>query len=700
MNKLVKILVSIVISTFFFLNVSYAKEYTVEQLPLLKQDTLHETVTKRVTNFFTQSHYRDFKLDNEFSGKIFDRYLKQLDYNKSFFTRADIAQFDAQRTQLSDELKTGQLSIAYDLYNLSLVKRFQRYQYALQLLQQPMNFEGDESVDFNRDDIPWAASELELDKYWQERVKYDELSLILADKTEDEVRDILAKRYNRVLKTLIQTNSEDAFQVLMNAFAREIDPHTSYLAPRNKRDFDSQMSLSFEGIGATLGMEDDYTSIMSFVTGGPAEKSGLLSIGDKIIGVGQKGKNIEDVIGWRLDDIVDLIRGPKGTIVRLQILPAGNNTKSKIIEIMRDTIRFEDRQAKSSIVKTDRGSIGVIEIPSFYMGLTDNVKALLADLNKDKVDGIVIDLRNNGGGSLGEVISLTGLFIEKGPVVQVRDNLQKITQYDDKDGIIYYKGPIVVLVNRYSASASEIFAAAMQDYGRAVIAGETTFGKGTVQTSRNITYPIDSVLHPDWPSLGGVQYTIQKFYRINGGSTQLKGVEPDILMTNSQIDYETGERFMDNALPWDSIRVAKYSPIKALNSVLPLLKTQHFERITKNPEFNYIEEDIARYNERKDQQYIVSLNKVKREAEQKDEDKRELVRMNERLSRAGLDNITDLEQLPKDYKIPDAFLDESVEMTLDLAKYYAPIGGKSLNDAVEDDLDAQGHIFELSTPVK
>lgn len=699
MNKLVKVLGSIVVSTVFFLNVSYAKEYTVDQLPLLQQDTLHETVAKRVTNFFTQSHYRSFKLDDEFSDKIFDRYLKQLDYNKSLFIGADIDKFATQRSSLADGLKTGQLSVAYDVYNLSLVKRFQRYQYALKLLQEPMNFEGDESIDFNRDDIPWATSEQELDKYWQERVKYDELSLILADKTEDEAREILTKRYNRVLKTLIQTNSEDAFQVLMNAFAREIDPHTSYLAPRNKRDFDSQMSLSFEGIGATLSMEDDYTSIMSFVTGGPAEKSGQLAIGDKIIGVGQKGKAIEDVIGWRLDDIVDLIRGPKGTPVRLQILPAGNNTKTKIVELTRDTIRFEDRQAKLSVENTERGKVGVIDIPSFYIGLTDNVKTLLADLDKDNVEGIVIDLRNNGGGSLGEVISLTGLFIDKGPVVQVRDNLQKITQYDDKDGIVYYKGPIVVLVNRYSASASEIFAAAMQDYGRALIVGETTFGKGTVQTSRNIAYPIDSVLHPDWPSLGGVQYTIQKFYRINGGSTQLKGVEPDILMTHSQIDYETGERFMDNALPWDSIRVAKYSPVKVLDSVLPTLKRTHAERIVNNPEFNYIEEDITRYNAHKEQQYIVSLNKAKREAEQKDEDNRELVRMNERLSRAGLKNITDLEQLPKDYKMPDAYLDEAIEMVLDLSKYYEPISGKSLNDVIQDNLKTNGRIIELKAPV-
>lgn len=286
------------------------------------------------------------------------------------------------------------------------------------------------------------------------------------------------------------------------------------------------------------------------------------------------------------------------------------------------------------------------------------------------MDSVVIDLRSNGGGSLGEVITLTGLFIQSGPVVQVRDNLQHITQYQDRDNVVYYNGPLVVLVDRYSASASEIFSAALQDYGRAVIVGETTFGKGTVQTLRNIAYPIDERIHPDWPALGGVQYTIQKFYRINGGSTQLKGVSPDIAMTNSELAYETGERFMDNALPWDSVPVASYHKIGNISDILPEMKLKHEQRIKVNPEFNYIEEDIQRLNQQKAHQYIFSLNQAKREQEQHENDQRELLRVNARLNKMSLPPIASIDELPKEYKIPDAFLDESVEIALDLAEHY------------------------------
>lgn len=668
---------------FLFSSSIQAKDYTTEKPPILVPEPIHDVVARRVTNFFTQSHFREFNLDGVFSSKIFDRYLKQLDGNKAIFIKSDIDKFREKQSQLGDDLRNGNVNTAFDIYNLSLKKRFDRYSYALSLLALPMNFDENESIDFKREDLAWPENESELDEYWRKRVKYDELSLALTGKTEDEIRDTLTKRYNRILRSITQTNSEDAFQVFMNAFAREIDPHTSYLAPRTKRDFDSEMSLSFEGIGATLSQEDDYTQIVSFVTGGPAERSKQLAIGDRIIGVGQKGKSIEDVIGWRLDDIVERIRGPKGTFVKLEILPAGNNSKPKIIEIARDKIHFEDREAKLSIKDTSRGKVGVIEIPSFYLGLTDKVAQLLVEANKENIEGIVIDLRNNGGGSLAEVITLTGLFIEKGPVVQVKDNTQKVAVYDDRDANIDYQGPIVVMINRYSASASEIFSAALQDYGRAIIVGETTFGKGTVQTSRNIAYPIDSKIHPDWPTLGGVQYTIQKFYRINGGSTQLKGVTPDIEMNTLQYVDETGERFLDNALPWDSVPVAKYSLLFNVKAIVPELTKNHLERIKLNPEFNYLDEDIQQFNEKKDQQYVVSLNKADREAEQKRNDGKTLLRMNERLKREGLPEISKLDDLPKDFKIPDAYLDEAVEIDLDLSKRYpqvaTPVATKNIN---------------------
>lgn len=672
MNKLLKGITLSLILSIVSQNVQ-AKSHAKEQIPVLKQDEIHQVVAKRVTNFFTQSHYRNFALDGAFSAQIFDRYFKLLDGNKSIFIQSDVDSFRDRQESLGQELVNGNLNTAYDIYNCFLLKRYNRYQYALEVLQRPMDFSGNDEVDFNREEIAWPTSETELNVYWDKRVKYDELSLSLSGKNEKQIREILTKRYNRVLKMIMQSNNEDAFQVFMNAFAREIDPHTSYLAPRKKRDFDSEMSLSFEGIGATLSQQDDYTTIMSFVTGGPAEKSKLLNIGDKIIGVGQKNSAIEDVIGWRLDDIVDKIRGPKGTIVKLEILPAGNNSKAKVIELTRDKIHFEDREAKLKIVDNQRGRVGVIEIPSFYMGLTEKVQTLLLKANKENLQGLIIDLRDNGGGSLVEVITLTGLFIDKGPVVQVRDNLQKVITYDDKNKGIDYAGPLVVMVNRYSASASEIFSAAMQDYGRALIVGETTYGKGTVQTSRNISYPVDARLHPNWPELGGAQYTIQKFYRINGGSTQLKGVEPDIEMNKVKYIDETGERFLDNALPWDKIASADYLTLANIKPLLPNLESQHLARISKNSEFIYIDEDIKRFNDKKGRQYIVSLNKKKRELEQKANDERDLTRMNERLNKAGLPSITKLDDVPKDYKQPDAYLDESIEILLDFAPNYPKI---------------------------
>ena len=673
MKKLLKSFIKFGLVLCIVSTTAHAKTSATEQIPILKQDEVHQAVAKRVTNFFTQSHYRDFSLDGAFSAKIFDRYFKLLDANKTIFLQDDVNKFRNRQEQLGQELTDGDLKTAYDIYNLFLQKRYNRYQYALKVLQHPMDFNTKEQINFKREDMAWPTSEQELDDYWDKRVKYDELNLALTGKNENEIRETLTKRYNRVLKTIIQSNNEDCFQVFMNAFAREIDPHTSYLAPRKKRDFDSEMSLSFEGIGATLSQQDDYTVIMSFVTGGPAEKSKLLSVGDKIIGVGQSNSPIEDVIGWRLDDIVDKIRGPKNTAVKLEILPADNNSKPKVIELIRDKIHFEDREAKLKVINNSRGKIGIIEIPSFYIGLTKKVESLLIEANSEELQGIIIDLRDNGGGSLAEVIELTGLFIDSGPVVQVRDNLQKITIYDDKNNGIEYTGPIVVIINRYSASASEIFSAAMHDYGRAVLVGETTYGKGTVQTSRNISYPVDARLHPKWPELGGAQYTVQKFYRINGGSTQLKGVTPDIVMTKNQYVDETGERFLDNAMPWDKIPSADYLTIANIKPLISTLEAQHQARIANNPEFNYIEEDIKRLNDKKDDQYIISLNKNEREAEQKANEDLDLKRINERLNRKGLKSINKLKDLPKDYKLPDAFLDESVEILFDLIPIYPTI---------------------------
>ena len=639
-----------------------------DQIPQLHQEAQHATVSERVTSRFTRSHYRQFDLDKDFSVKIFERYLNLLDYSHNVLLESDIAQYANKKTTLGDELKSGQLSVFYDLYNLTQKRRFERYQYALSVLNKPMNFSGNDTIDIDRSKSPWPKSTDELNALWDAKVKYDELSLKLAGKDEKEIREVLTKRYQFAERRLAQSNSEDVFQLAMTAFAHEIDPHTNYLSPRNTEQFNTEMSLSLEGIGAVLQMDDDYTVINSMVAGGPAAKSKTITVGDRIVGVGQPGKPIVDVIGWRLDDVVAQIKGPKGSKVRLEILPAGKGTKTRTVTLTREKIRLEDRAVKMSVHNVGKEKVGVLDIPGFYVGLTDDVKVQLQKLQKQNVDSIVIDLRTNGGGALTEAVSLSGLFIPSGPVVQVRDNNGKIRQDSDNDGITYYKGPLVVLVDRFSASASEIFAAAMQDYGRALIVGEPTFGKGTVQQYRSLNRIYDQMLRPEWPALGSVQYTIQKFYRINGGSTQRKGVTPDLLMPTGVEAIETGEKFEDNALPWDSVPAATYTKTGDLKPLEPQLMKDHQDRIAKDAEFQYIIKDIARFNANKDKRNIISLNLAEREKENKEDDALRLERINARLKAEGKKPLVKLDDLPKDYKEPDPYLDETVKIANDLAQ--------------------------------
>lgn len=639
-----------------------------DQIPVLKEEPQHATVSERVTSRFTRSHYRQFDLNEAFSAKIFDRYLNLLDYSHNVLLASDVEQFAKKKGQIGDELRSGKLDVFYDLYNLAQQRRFERYQYALKVLERPMDFTGNDTFDIDRSKAPWPSSEAELNKLWDGKVKYDELSLKLTGKTDAEIRETLTKRYKFAIRRLAQTNSEDVFSLAMTAFAHEIDPHTNYLSPRSTEQFNTEMSLSLEGIGAVLQMDDDYTVINSMVAGGPAAKSKAISVGDRIVGVGQVGQQMQDVIGWRLDDVVALIKGPKGSKVRLEVLPAGKGTKTRIVTLTRERIRLEDRAVKMSVKNVGKEKIGVLDIPGFYVGLTDDVKVQLQKLEKQNVAGVIIDLRSNGGGALTEAVSLSGLFIPSGPVVQVRDNNGKVREDRDTDGVVYYKGPLVVMVDRFSASASEIFAAAMQDYGRALIVGEPTFGKGTVQQYRSLNRIYDQMLRPEWPALGSVQYTIQKFYRVNGGSTQRKGVTPDIIMPTGNEETETGEKFEDNALPWDSINAATYEKSGDLKPFDPELLKDHNDRIAKDPEFQYIIKDIARYNAMKEKRNIVSLNLAQREKENHEDDATRLARINDRLKRAGKPPLAKLEDLPKDYQEPDPYLDETVHIALDLAK--------------------------------
>ncbi|EHU0329688.1 carboxy terminal-processing peptidase, partial [Vibrio vulnificus] len=526
-----------------------------------------------------------------------------------------------------------------------------------------ITFDTNDEIELDRSDAAWPKDQNELNELWRQRVKYDALNLKLTGKDWPEIKEILEKRYNNAMKRITQTRNEDVFQLYMNAFAREVDPHTSYLSPRNAEQFQSEMNLSLEGIGAVLQMTDDYTVIRSLVAGGPASKSKQLGEGDRIIGVGQDKKDIVDVIGWRLDDVVQLIKGPKGTKVHLQVLPEGKDSKSYVVTIVRDKIRLEDRAVKAEVMEKDGKKIGVLEVPSFYVGLSADTDKLLTDLKGKGVDGIIVDLRNNGGGALTEATALTGLFIEKGPVVQVRDSYGRVKVNADTDGQISYSGPMTVLVNRYSASASEIFAAALQDYGRAIILGENSFGKGTVQQHRSLNHIYDLFDK----EIGYVQYTIQKFYRIDGGSTQNKGVVPDIPFPTAIDPEETGESVEDNALPWDSIEKADYQVLQRNGSLIEQLRVKHDERIANELEFKFIAEDIAKYKAEKDDNTL-SLNEKVRKQESEQADKQRLDRINQRQALAGKEAFKTLDDVPKDYETPDAYLDESVAIMVDMLK--------------------------------
>ncbi|MCK9782579.1 MULTISPECIES: carboxy terminal-processing peptidase [Enterobacterales] len=649
---------------------------TIDQLPELKQEPQHSTVSERVTSRFERSHYRQFSLDASFSEKIFNRYLNLLDYSHNVLLASDIAQFDKEKTKVGEYLKKGELQPLYDLFNLAQKRRFERFQYALNRLDKPMDLTGQDKFELDRTKAPWPQTQAELDKLWDEKVKYDWLTLKLSEKTDSEIKETLTKRYKAALRRQTQSQSEDVFQIIMSAFAREIDPHTSYLSPRNTEAFDSEMSLSLEGIGAVLQMDDDYPMINSMVTGGPAAKSKELKVGDKIIAVGQENKPMVDVVGWRLDDIVALIKGPKGSQVKLEVISDEKGAKPRTITLVREQIRLEDRAVKLTEKVINGDKVAILDIPSFYVGLTNDVKTQLQKVAKDNVSALVIDLRGNGGGALTEAISLSGLFIPSGPVVQVRDNNGRVRQDFDKDDVVYYKGPLVVIVNRFSASASEIFAAAMQDYGRALIVGEQTFGKGTVQQYRPLTRVYDQMLSPDWPGLGSVQYTIQKFYRINGGSTQLKGVTPDLLLPSFD-SAEMGESFEDNALPWDSISPASYQLSEysdKLKAALVPLTEQHTKRIANDREFSYIFDDIQRYNDAKakGEDKFVILNFAEREKENKELETIKLNRINERFKLEGKPALKSLDDLPKDYEGPDPYLDETAKIAVDLSKVLKP----------------------------
>ena len=604
----------------------------------------HGISTVLITKFIEKYHYKESLLNDEQSSAILEQYLQSLDPNHSIFTLEDIATFDRFKTVLDDALLSGNTEPAFSIFRLFNQRRIERAEYALERLMTPFDFTVDEDYIFDRTDIRWASNKKELDEIWRKRVKNDVLSLTLSDKTDEEIKKTLRKRYELMKTRTEQFKPEDAYEFFINAYLKNIEPHTAYFSPRASENFKIDMSLSLEGIGAVLQTIDDYTVVKKIITGGPADLSGLLHAEDKISGVGQKEDGeIEDVVGWRIDDVVALIRGPKDSVVRLQILPKvnGQNGASKIITIVRDKIKLEEQRAKKSIIEVPDGDhtsrIGVITIPTFYMDFdaagrgekdyistTRDARKLIEELKTDGVDGIVIDLRNNGGGSLSEAISLTGLFIKSGPVVQVRDSDGKLQLNEDTDDSIAYNGPLAVLVNRFSASASEIFAGAIQDYGRGTILGEPTFGKGTVQQVVNLNRfaPSSSA------TLGQLKLTMAQFFRINGDSTQNRGVIPDITFPTAEGNADQGESSLENALPWAHIKAAGFIPYKrALTTDLAALRTRHQQRVQLDDGFEFLLAQAETRQQALDKN-SVTLLKEKRQTERETQESENLDRIN------------------------------------------------------------------------
>ena len=610
--------------------------------PALPQAATADQVTtsKLVYGLLSDSRYayRPRALDEATSKDVFKRYLETLDGSKQFFTQADITRFAPFEANIATAIRGGELEPAFQVFAVYKQRVGERIGYARKLLKQDFDFSSDEKFEYDRKDVPWAASNTELDDLWRKSVKNDWLRLKLAGKQPAEIRKTLDKRYATLEKSVNELKGEDVFQFFLNAYTSAVDPHTDYFTPRTAENFNQAMSLSLEGIGAQLQRQDDMVVIREVIAGGPVAVNGTLKAGDRIVGVGQgKSGPIEDVIGWRIDDVVAKIRGKKDTQVRLEFIPAeeGVDGKHHTLVLTRQKVRLAEQAAKGetlSIPAKDgepARKVGVIKLPTFYQDFegrrrnatdyasaTRDVAKLLAGFKADKLDGVVLDLRNNGGGSLDEAIELTGLFIEQGPVVQVRESGGRVTVNSDRSEVVAWDGPLAVLINRGSASASEIFAGAIQDYGRGLVIGETTFGKGTVQNIVDLDR---------WPSgetqrYGQVKLTIAQFFRVSGSSTQHKGVVPDLAFPASVDASEYGESTYDNALPWTRIAAVPHTQYGNFGPLLPKLETRHATRIAADKEFQWWNEDVEQFRAEKAKKYI-SLNEAERRAEREKQDK-------------------------------------------------------------------------------
>lgn len=646
----------------------------------LTPEKQHPIVSQYITKLLKQYHYNRQEINDAVSSEMLDLYIQNLDRQRLYFLASDIIEFEKYRYSLDDKLTSGQLDVGYLIFNTFMLRVEQRMQYAIQRAEQPLEFSTDEYYQINREKAPWAKTTAELDDIWRKKIKHEALNLKLASKDQAGISKTLVNRYRAISKRVQQYNSEEVFQSIINALAETYDPHTSYLSPVAAENFEIDMSLSFEGIGAQLVTEDDYTKVVRILPGGPADRSKEIWADDKIVGVAQGDGEMIDVIGWRLDDVVKRIRGPKGTTVRLEIIPAQSvpGSPTKILSLVRDEIILEERAAKSETVEVTledkKYKIGIIDIPTFYSDLdaqrqgkkefkstTRDVRRLLAELKAAGVDGILIDLRRNGGGSLQEAIELTGLFIKDGPVVQVRYSSGSVRVESDPDPELVYDGPLAVLVNRLSASASEIFAAAIQDYGRGLILGDRTFGKGTVQNLLSL----DRIVNFPQQQAGQLKVTVAKFYRVAGGSTQHRGVIPDIAFPSVYDETVFGESTEIHALPWDEIAPSMFQPDDHVSKYLSTLRTNSKKRLEKDIEFKFLAEDLERFRNERAKDYI-SLLEAERKAEREALETQKLNRINERRKAKGLQPLRGSDEIPKDDEEPDAILLESQRVLADL----------------------------------
>lgn len=669
-------------------------------------DEKQSLVVKEIVSLIERYNYKKIQVNDSISSLVLDKYIKDLDPYRYYFQDSDIKEFEKFRYELDDNFRIGDLNAPFYIFNVYL-KRYNEYiNYALAQIKTKQDFSQNDTYTFDREKMPWAVSTTALNDIWKKRVKYELVNLKISGTADEKNVEGLTKRYESLKSQSSKINNQDVFQMIMDAFTETIDPHTNYFNPANAQAFNEDMARSFEGIGARLQLENEVLKIGEVIPGGPAFKSKLLSAGDRIIGVAQGSGEFEDITGWRIENSVAKIKGPKGTKVRLKIIPAGQELSAKpvIIELVREKIVMEDQSAKKKVRTIQSNGkaykIGIITVPAFYADFkaaragdpnfkstTRDVRLLIDTLkNKDKVDAIVMDLRANGGGSLTESIDLTGLFIDKGPVVQVKDLRNDIEVHEDKSNGVAWSGPFGVMVDRLSASASEIFAGAIQDYGRGIIMGTQTYGKGTVQSSINMNELVNPSMlqklaalvssgkvkalpggkEDPTPQLGQINLTMAKFYRVNGSSTQHKGVMPDIQFPSLYPMDKIGEDTEKSALPWDVISKSNYTPVANLSPVKPELVKLHKERMAKSLDYKMLQEDLAEVKKR-DGEVSVSLNQAKLKAERDSLEAKSLARTNLLRASRGLPALKKGDKIKKEESF-DFIEDESLQVMGDLMR--------------------------------